>query len=124
MTPTENLGLCKPGDRVGAIVGGGAGVLMLLGYGVYLGDEEIGTEAVGEASSRMRESGTPTPKIHLDDGTILWGTECYFASERVVKDSERMVKRVERVSIDDFRERFWKQAAISTDNDDRPIATD
>lgn len=72
--------ICVVGDRVGAILSKDGDTVEFFGYGVYLGDE-IPPHNVG---GRLL-SGAKNPKIRLDDGTIVWGLECWWGSEAEIK---------------------------------------
>lgn len=63
----------KVGDRVGAIRSATPDTVELFGYGVYDGDIE------------HPELGFPNPRITLDDGSIVWGCECWWGPEERVK---------------------------------------
>lgn len=69
----------KIGDRVGAIIGGDAKRVELLGFGVYSGDEvPEGARGMGPL---MVEAGMTNPKITLDNGDVVWGCECWWGPE-------------------------------------------
>ena len=59
--------------RVGAIQSADVSEVRLLGYGVYLGDEIHPVLKF------------PNPKIRLDNGSIVWGCECWWAGEEETK---------------------------------------
>ena len=71
----------QPGDRVGAILEADTETVKLLGFGVYEG-EEIPPPNI---EKHMFCPGIPNPKILLDNGEIVWGCQCWFASEEKVK---------------------------------------
>lgn len=85
------------GSRVGAILAAGDGVIQLLGFGVYQGDEVL------------NEAGYPNPKLVLDNGDTVWGCECWWSSEDDIKARlaywERHGWEVRVVSIEDARRR-------------------
>lgn len=64
----------KPGMRVGAIQDADQQVVNLFGYGVYNGDEPC--EMLG---------GMPNPKITLDNGSVVWGCQCWWGPEEAIK---------------------------------------
>lgn len=69
------------GDRIGAILGAGEGkIVKFLGYGVYEG-EEIPPKDVGGFNI-----GFSNPKLKLDNGEITWGCECWWGSEKGIKE--------------------------------------
>lgn len=51
----------------------------LIGYGVYDGDFVIPAECA------MLTSSPNSPRITLDDGSIVWGFECWWGPEQVAK---------------------------------------
>ena len=61
------------GDRVGAILSATADTVHLLGYGVY------------EGYCTVPDLDVENPKIRLDDGRIVWGYQCWWGSEEVVR---------------------------------------
>lgn len=60
-------------SRVGAIRDADSKEVRLFGYGVYLGDEVHPVLKF------------PNPKIKLDDGSVVWGCECWWAGEEETK---------------------------------------
>jgi len=63
----------QPGMRAGAILSADAATVQLLGYGTYDGDLE------------HPEMGIPNPHITLDDGSVVWGCECWWGPEEKIK---------------------------------------
>lgn len=63
------------GMRIGALVSAGDGVVRLLGYGTYDGDE------IPPADIGGFNIGWPNPKLTLDSGEVVWGCECWWGSE-------------------------------------------
>lgn len=72
----------KTGERVGAICSDDGVTVRLYGYGVYAG-EEVPPKDINPWLNFNR----PNPKITLDDGTVIWGCECWWGSEEKVKKS-------------------------------------
>ena len=66
--------MTKPGDRVGAILEADSEIVYLIGYGVYDGDFD------------HPDWGFLNPRITLDDGRVVWGCECWWASEKQIKE--------------------------------------
>ena len=64
------------GVRVGAICSADENTVRLFGYGVYDGDH-VPPDDVG--------LGHPNPRITLDNGKVVWGCECWWASEERIK---------------------------------------
>lgn len=71
----------KEGDRIGAVLKSDRDTIHVIGYGTYEGmhvpDEEVGGFNLG----------IPNPKLVLDDGSVVWGCECWWGSEDQIKDS-------------------------------------
>jgi hypothetical protein len=81
----------KIGDRFGAIQKTDEKTVYLFGYGVYVGDEVPPADLKGERGmmSMLHEAKVDNPKIKLDDGTFVYGCECWWGSEEKVKESIR-----------------------------------
>ena len=100
----------KIGTRVGAILcakatGGQAPVVDLLGFGEYLGDEVPDEQALGGLAEDCRAAQIPNPKIRLDSGKIVWGCECWWGSEKMVRKMLEGAVVVER-DIDEARREY------------------
>jgi len=98
----------KIGDRVGAICGSKDGVVDFFGYGVYQGDSEIPFTAGGLLGEISREVKIGNPKILLDSGKVVWGCECWWASEESIKKQLEQAKEVKIVDIEDYRKEWVK----------------
>ena len=96
----------QPGMRVGAILGGDNKVVKFLGYGVYEGDEIPDAAAAGFADM-CRDAGVTNPKIRLDNGDVVWGCECWWGPEEMIRSKmteyEVAGYRVDTVRIADAR---------------------
>jgi hypothetical protein len=69
----------KPGIRVGAIRDMDASKANLYGYGVYVGD------VTGGPMDQMMEEPWANPKIELDGGGVVWGCECWWGPEELIR---------------------------------------
>ena len=113
------------GARMGAMMGSKGGRVQLFGYGVYEGDfkipmdsEEVGAP-VGFTADMVRdairdghlteEEAPSNPRIRLDDGKVVWGCECWWASEEKVKQICAAADSVEVVDIDAIREEIRRE---------------
>jgi hypothetical protein len=76
--------MTKVGSRVGAILSTDKDTVNFIGYGVYVGDEVPDKDAAGFCEG-LREHGLVNPKIVLDDGTVVWGGECWWGPEEQIK---------------------------------------
>lgn len=72
----------NPGERVAAVSHSGEDeYIHIFGFGVYQGDDIVGKEAVGPVSALARAMMHLTPRIALDDGSVVWGSECHILRE-------------------------------------------
>jgi len=62
----------KPGDRVVAFSHKDWCAVYFFGHGIYEGDFVPGEEAGGSYGTKMRELGTPVPRIKLDNGEFVY----------------------------------------------------
>ena len=67
------------GERIGAVLSMDDTSVRLIGYGVYVGNE-VPPEGIGGFNM-----GWPNPKLEMDDGTVVWGCECWWGPEAKVK---------------------------------------
>lgn len=112
------------GDRIGAILGSDGRQVRLLGYGRYTG-RATPEDAVGMLAAALRSvPGLVNPRLLLDDGSVVWGCECWWGSEEQVR---RNVERwraagfeVVRVRIEDVRADFEKRSARMAANGGAP----
>lgn len=89
------------GARVGAILSANSKEVQLLGYGVYDGEHEPPFGPLGMnkdeydkiAAEMKREGKLPedfvwkNPRITLDDGTVIWGAQCWWGTEDSIRSS-------------------------------------
>jgi len=68
------------GQRVGAMRDADKDEVRMFGYGVYSGDEIPPVEFM--MSSKMTN-----PKITLDNGSVVWGYQCWWGDEESVKEA-------------------------------------
>ena len=99
----------SPGGRVGCILSANEGAVLLLGYGVYEGDD-IPYGAVGPLAEQIISVERRNPKIVLDGGKVVWGCECWWGPEEQVKQAvstaEKTGKTVVLTDIDDVRSAY------------------
>lgn len=72
------------GSRVGALASADEVKAYVYGFGMYVGDE-IPETAGGWMGEALRESKVQNPKIVLDDGSVVWGCECWWGPEEDVR---------------------------------------
>jgi hypothetical protein len=85
------------------------GTVYFLGYGEYVGDF-IPEEAVGGLAEICREYQIENPKLVLDDGSVVYGCECWWGSEEGIKKVllDRAVKVV-NVDINEVRKEWCEK---------------
>jgi hypothetical protein len=78
----------KEGDKVGAISRIEEGVVYFFGWGVYNGYHipPDFIKAHGFQVNRFRPPHNRVPKITLWNGEVVWGPECYWGAEDIIKD--------------------------------------
>lgn len=69
----------KIGDRVGAMLSANDKQVHLIGFGTYQGDH-VPPDDIGGFNI-----GLPNPKLVMDDGTVVYGCECWWGSEAAVR---------------------------------------
>lgn len=111
----------EPGSRVGAILNSDENQINFIGYGVYEGDfvppkppfmkdweefDKLGKQILGDKyTTEMR---LKSPKIKLDNGTVVWGLECWWGTEKSVQEVLAEIidegkKKIVNVNIDEMR---------------------
>jgi hypothetical protein len=93
----------KKQKRVGAISSIKDGKMELFGYGVYEGDKIPETDNVKFFGTSLKELNISNPCILLDSGERVYGCECWWASEKQVKEMEKECHIVEIVPINEIR---------------------
>ncbi len=87
------------GSRVGAIKTMSGGRVHFYGYGVYDGDHEVPCDVISmtqeeynELIADLKSDGTvphdyvmKSPRITLDDGRTVWGSQCWWMTEDAVR---------------------------------------
>lgn len=94
----------KVGERVGAILKMNSEEVHLLGFGVYDGEHEPPFGPMGSPMSEveaMKASGDlpadwswKNPRITLDDGSVVWGCQCWWGSEETIRERIKGLKIV------------------------------
>ena len=112
--------MTEVGERVGAILGSNheEKTIEFLGYGTYVGDE-FPYSAVGLTAEAAKEVGESTgqqfknPKIELDDGTVVWGCECWWGGADGMREAlNKWVKQgytIQHVNMEEVREEYRKE---------------
>lgn len=71
----------KVGDRVGVVISADDEVVRMVGYGVRLDDSVPDDEVPGKYAQHLRNSNLENPCLQTDNGTIVWGCECWWGPE-------------------------------------------
>lgn len=69
----------QPGARVGAVQKSDSETVWLYGYGTYDGDHV-------PPDGFLFELGIPNPRITLDDGSVVYGFQCWWGAEDAVRE--------------------------------------
>ena len=78
--------MINPGDRAGAIISADkeTKIVQFAGYGVYVGDI-VPPPGIGLFGLDFHDMGKTNPKIELDNGSVIWGCQCWWGHEEAVK---------------------------------------
>ena len=90
----------KPGDRVIALCSAKEGKVQSFGAGVYAGD------FIPPKTAGGFNFGQNNPRIDLDNGKTVWGCECWWGSEVVVRKRCEAAKGVVEIDIDESRRQY------------------
>lgn len=102
----------KPGIRVGVFHSYTEESLLLFGYGVYEGDEVPPEDILAAEIGPPALINLALPKLRLDDGTVIWGCECWWNTEPMIKALEEG-RTIIKPKLDSLRAKAteaWKQA--------------
>ena len=83
------------GGRVGAIRNGDGKTTWIYGYGVRL-EDSVPPESVGGFNL-----GISNPTLKMDDGTVVYGCECWWGPEEKIRER---IKDTEVVTVQPERE--------------------
>ncbi len=112
----------KPGLRIGAFYSCDEQTLGLYGYGVYEGDE-VPPEGIFSSEGPLTLVGIPVPKLRLDDGTVIWGCECWWNDEATVKAwaEGRQIIRPKIESVRQKAKEAWELANTALDEAEKDL---
>lgn len=93
------------GERICAVLKADKENVHLIGYGIYAGDYVPGEEAVGVMANALKNAKIKNPKLVMDDGTVVWGCECWWGNAGM---AERMIldRNVVKVDMKDVRKEY------------------
>lgn len=100
----------KVGDRIGCVCSADEKTIQLFGYGVRL-EDEVPIEAIGPMAEVAVLMKRKNPCILLDSGQKIYGCECWWAPEDIIK-ANAATREVIPVNIDSVREE-WKKSQQS-----------
>lgn len=112
----------KPGLRVGVFHSMTDETLLLLGFGIYEGDE-IPPEDILAPYGPPALLHQAIPKLRLDDGTVVWGCECWWHAEETVL-GYKASRTVVRPKIDSIRQKAreaWEKANKQLDQEEERL---
>lgn len=97
----------NPGDRVGAVSHFSGDTIYMYGYGVYEGNQVPGDDNKpgGVMGFMVVEASIPNPKIRLDNGSTVWGCECWWGAESSIQDTVSKFGKCEYLDIEADREK-------------------
>lgn len=103
----------QPGDRVLAIRDSTDREVFIYGAGIYVGDERPpnGTPCVFGPVDESFPEDFANPRIDLDNGSTVWGCQCWWGPEDRMRDRFREYRMVE-VPV--------PNAAVATDGANKP----
>ena len=107
--------MTKAGSRIGAIFGGDeeTKTVTFLGFGVYV-EDAIPVEAVGFLAELCQTVNRKNPRLELDNGTVVYGCECWWGPEAKIKGELEAYKEagytVVDTNIDDIRQAYVAEA--------------
>ena len=111
----------RVGDRIGALLGAMGSQVRVFGFGVYAG-EEVPTRAVGTLAEVLRSTKFPNPKLVLDSGQVVYGCECWWGPQDIVKariaEREARGDKIEYVDIDEVRKEYLGRAGDTAPEQD------
>lgn len=94
--------MVKINERVGAICSADNTSVNMFGYGVYLGDVIPETDDVKMFGLSLKEIQHPNPCILLDSGKKVYGCECWWGPEEVIK-TKIAGREIIEVDIEEMR---------------------
>lgn len=100
------------GQRVGALMGADGDTVRVFGYGTYQGDQippaELKVQMWGVPMDR------PNPCIKLDNGKLVFGCECWWGPEELIKERVKQYSKIVNVDIAAERAKYNKKAENET----------
>lgn len=99
----------KIGMRVGAVASMEEDVAEIFGYGIYEGDFKIDNPDICSFGIRMASLDVINPRILLDNGSTVWGCECWWGAEEGVK-KKLEGKTVKIITVEEYRKRSNEEA--------------
>lgn len=104
--------MAKEGDRVLAVSHSDHGTLYIFGEGTYMGEMNPGdfsedNQPVGFFAEVAKDIPNYTnPCIKLDDGSIVWGCECWWGLLEGFRKQVEQFSKVEKIDIKEQRRKY------------------
>jgi hypothetical protein len=95
----------KAGDRVGAILSGKDGKVESLGYGTYTGQLVPPDRGPRSLATILHEANVENIRILLDSGKEVFGCECWWGPENVMRER-----------LDVWRAKGWEIIEVDIDD--------
>lgn len=95
----------RNGDRVGAVKSFDHSTLKIFGFGEYIGEEVPPKDSIGYGGF-LNAGNQKDHKILLDDGNIIYNSECWVFDELEVRKSLKEYEKIEYMDIDELRSKY------------------
>ncbi|BBI61608.1 hypothetical protein [Vreelandella sulfidaeris] len=89
------------GQRVGALISANGGVVKFLGFGTRI-EDKVPPANAGGFGQMLNEMGHTNICLKMDDGTEVFGCECWWGPEESIKTKFEGWE-FEKISINDHR---------------------
>lgn len=96
------------GDRVGALMSAGEGVVKVFGFGVRV-EDKVPPANAGGFGAVLHQAGATNPCLKLDSGKEVFGCECWWGPEDAIKRKFEDCT-FEEVDIDEARAEAAKRS--------------
>jgi hypothetical protein len=114
------------GGRVGIFHSATPTSILIYGYGVYAGDEVPPDDILVPIIGPVHQLGIKLPKLVLDDGTIIWGSEAWWSDENHLVEMCKN-RDIVKVKIESVRRRArasWERANQDLDEVEKSLPND
>lgn len=94
--------MAEIGDNICAVLKADSKNVYVIGYGTYLGEEIPDKDITGQIATMLRNAKATNPKLEMEDGTIVWGCECWWGD---VESAIEMMGGRKVIQVDMEKER-------------------